>query len=210
MSIVSWQVRALWPAFPQVPQRRTVEFPSLRLLSLECLSRQICTSISSCARISCSFSTISTPPWQIRSFLAFWRLKSASFAARRVRTSAARRVFSWASRSVPFANAVTVAKSGVCGLPWWQAIRFRTRVVYERASVGLEGVWEIQGLLLAEEGLEGIGVCNFISSFEITTCGSKGTKPAPQNPAWAFWAVIDSLYAAVKARKISTFVILLI
>jgi hypothetical protein len=40
-----------------------------------------------------------------------------------------------------------------------------------------------QRLVLAVEGLGGVGVRNFTSSFESTACGLKGTKPAPRNPA---------------------------
>jgi hypothetical protein len=61
--------------------------------------------------------------------------------------------------------------------------------------------------VLAEGGLVGVGVRNFISSFEITAWGLKGTKLVPRNLAWAFWTVIDSIYAILKARKNSTLVI---
>jgi hypothetical protein len=55
--------------------------------------------------------------------------------------------------------------------------------------------------VLVEGGLIGVGIRNFISSFEITAWGLKGTKLAPRNPAWVFWTIIDSIYAALKARK---------
>jgi hypothetical protein len=47
---------------------------------------------------------------------------------------------------------------------------------------------------VAVEGLEGVGVRNFTSSFESTACRSKGTRPAPRNSALAFWAVLDSYW----------------
>jgi hypothetical protein len=85
-------------------------------------------------------------------------------------------------------------------------MRFLTRVVCERVLAGLWGVWETQGLALEGGGLVGVRVRNFISSFEITAWGLKGTKPVPRNPAWAFWTVIDYGYTVLKAIKNSTLV----
>ena len=42
----------------------------------------------------------------------------------------------------------------------------------------------------------GEGVDNFISSFEMTFSGSRGTKPAPQNLALTLFSVKTLIYAA--------------
>jgi hypothetical protein len=68
-----------------------------------------------------------------------------------------------------------------------------TSVVYEKTLVGLQGVWETQGLVLIKVGLGNVGVRNLISSFEITTYGSKGIKLVLRNLALVFSIVIDWL-----------------
>jgi hypothetical protein len=49
--------------------------------------------------------------------------------------------------------------------------------------VGCEASERPKGSASAEGRLVGVRVRNFTSSFEITACGSKGTKPAPRNLA---------------------------
>jgi hypothetical protein len=89
------------------------------------------------------------------------------------------------------ANAATVWKRGVGELPWWRAIRSLTKVVCERASVGLWGVCETQGSTSTEGGPVGVGVRSLTSNLPKTVLGSKGINPAPRNPAWPFATVID-------------------
>ena len=65
----------------------------------------------------CASSIVSIPPWRIRFFLALRRLLSASFACRRVQTSADKSVSSYAKISIPLANEATIAKIGIGELP---------------------------------------------------------------------------------------------
>ena len=159
---------------------------------LERLSRRACSSASFWANTSYVSSIVSTPPWRTRVFLALRRLLSASFALRRVRTSANNKVILWANSFVPLVNVATVWKIGVGEFPWWRVIRFLINVVCKRVLVGLWGVYKIQRLISAKGVIVGIGIRNLILSFERIVCELKGTKLAPRNPAWLFWAVIEA------------------
>ena len=169
-----------------MPHRRLEGCPLFCLPPSERLSRRACSSASFWAKTSYASSIVSAPPWRTRVFLALRCLLSALFAARSVRTSANKRVISWANISIPLANAAIVSKIGVRELPWWRVIRLFTKVDYKSVLIALWGVWETQGFVLVEGGVLGFGVLNLILSFEITACGLKGTKPAPRNPAWLF------------------------
>src|SRR6266705_221608 len=122
--------------------------------------------------------------------LALRRFARAELAFSRVRTRSVKRVISWAIRSVPLASCFTAEKIVVGELPWCLAILFCTNTDCETASAGLCGVWETHGSASERGGPVGVGVCSLISSFEMTACGLKGTRPAPRKPAWMFAIVI--------------------
>jgi hypothetical protein len=56
-------------------------------------------------------------------------------------------------------------------------------------------------------GPVGIGICNLISSLDITNSGLKGIRPIPLKPPLLFFSVIAVKWVALKVRKNSTLVI---
>src|ERR1700759_5556209 len=77
----------------------------------------------------------------------------------------------------------------------------------EAASYAVCGVLETQGGVVGEEGLGGVGVRSFTSSFGRPASGLKGTSPAPRKPPRTFSSPREAKKAFLNAAKNSTFVI---
>ena len=79
-SAASWQVRALWPGLPHIPQHRTFVRPPPAPLSSGCISCTPFLSIVPWPSDSCAPCIVSDPLSCTRVFLALRRLLSASLA----------------------------------------------------------------------------------------------------------------------------------
>jgi len=71
----------------------------------------------------------------------------------------------------------------------------------EVASRGLWGVWESQGSAVPGLEVGGVGVQIYISSLDITLSGSCGTRPAPANPPWILFFVMEAKNASLNAQR---------
>jgi hypothetical protein len=69
-------------------------------------------------------------------------------------------------------------------------MRFLINSVYELVSIGFYSVLETQWVA-GSGGLVGIGVCNWLSSFEMTLSGSYGIRLVPAKPPYMFFSVIE-------------------
>jgi hypothetical protein len=86
-------------------------------------------------------------------------------------------------------------------------MRFLTNSVWDVASLAFCGVLDSRSGGGPAEDLGGVGVCNLISSLEITLSASNGVRPAPRKPALILCSVKVAWNAVLNAGKNSALVI---